>query len=202
MPLLVEGQRTVEWLQARLGKVTASIAAAALHLHPYKSARSAWREVTGQKTEAEVYEYLTNRHMQWGVQWEAPARLAYEAHTGEWVNETGLWVSDEYPWLAASPDGLIGEEGLVEVKAPEFAKHVCPAHYKLQCLVQLIVTRRKWCDYWSWGWRDQVPYLERVFPLSQTGEAALLRRLRRWHEQYVLGGEEPPRKPSRRRVVT
>ena len=200
MPRLVtEAQRTPEWFAAKLGHMSASTAGAALGFNPYKSMRSAWREIVGCKTDAEkrVGEPGTPAHF--GVVFEAPARLAYEAHTGAWVTETGLWESDEHPWLQCSPDGTVDDDGLLECKTPEYAKQRCPAHYRIQCLVQLIVMKRKWVDYWSWGWRDQVPYLERIFPLSATGEAALLKRLKAWHERHILGGEEPGRKKPRRK---
>lgn len=197
--LLISAQRTAEWIEARKGRITASVAAACLRLNPNRSPQSAWREILGAKTEAEAKHDAPDAPPHFGTVFEAEARLAYEAHTGEWVNETGFWVNEDYPFLGASPDGLIGEDGLVEVKCPEFCSFKVACRYRIQMLVQMVVCQRKWCDFWQWGWRAKEFYLERVFPLSETGTRALLKRLREWHERHVVGAEEPPRKVTRRR---
>jgi putative phage-type endonuclease len=199
MPCIITAQRTEEWLAAREGKLTASLAAAALGLCPFRSAKAAWREITQRKTEAEIAGEINNRHLQFGVAFEAKARLEYEAISGNWVTETGFWVSEQYPWLGASPDGLVGEDGLVEIKAPEFCAEMLKPHYRIQMLVQLIVTDRQWCDYFSYGWRGTGNFLMRVEALSPPGEQALMRHLKAWYDRYVLTGEEPPRKKARKR---
>lgn len=200
MPLLVEAQRSEEWFAARLGKVTASLAAAALHLHPYKSARSAWREITGCKTEAESRVGAPGTPPHFGVIFEAPARLAYEAHQGVWVDETGFWVSDDYPWLGSSADGLIGADTALEIKCPEYCSRTVKPHYRIQCLIHLIVLRRKVCQFVEYGWREgELWVAPPIYPLSQTGEAALVKRLYSWWQKHIEGGEEPQAKPRRKR---
>ncbi len=196
---LIQAQRTEAWLVARRGLITASVAAACLRLNPYRSAQSAWREIVGLKTEAERRQESPDA-VHFGTLFEPEARLAYEAHTGAWVTETGFWVNDEFPFLGASPDGLIGDRGLVEVKAPEFCSRKILACYQIQMQVQMIVLGRTWCDFWQWGWRHKDFYLEQVQPLSETGRRALLKRLREWHEKHVQGGEEPQKKKPKRRV--
>jgi putative phage-type endonuclease len=197
--MLCDHQRSAQWLMARIGRMTASVAPAALGLSPYKSPKAAWREITGQRTEAEANEYQNNRALEWGVQFEAKARLHYEAATGNEVRETGLWGSGEHIWLAASPDGLIGTDGMVEIKAPEYCCTALPEHYRVQCQVQAIVLERQWVDFYSYGWRDERAYLDRVPRPSAEEEAALIGALANWWVTYVFHRTEPPRrKPARK----
>jgi hypothetical protein len=144
-------------------------------------------------------EYQNNRALEWGVQFEAKARLHYEAATGNEVRETGLWGSGEHIWLAASPDGLIGTDGMVEIKAPEYCCTALPEHYRVQCQVQAIVLERQWVDFYSYGWRDERAYLDRVPRPSAEEEAALIGALANWWVTYVFHRTEPPRrKPARK----
>lgn len=183
MPLLHLNQRTDEWLAARKGKITASLAAACLGLDPYKSRAAAWREIT------QGGDGLQNRHMRWGVQFEAAARLDYEAQSGNFVDETGLWVHPDVPWLAASPDGLIRSDGLVEVKCPTDPPTSVPVNHRIQCLIQLACTERAWCDYYAWA-SEHRTFLRRV---CRAGIPGLVAKLAAFHRDYILTGKEPPR---------
>ena len=185
MPEIVVAQRCPEWYEARRGKITASLAAACLHLDPYKSAKAAWREIMGIDPG-----YRPNRAMQWGITYECQARLDYEAEQGVFVETTGFWVHPELPWLGASPDGLCGADGLAEIKCPLNARNRVPIHHRIQCLVQLAVTGRSWCDYYSWGVAGE-RFLRRV---HRAGIPGLLVRLEAFYRAYVLTGIEPPRK--------
>ena len=99
-----------------------------------------------------------NDATRWGTSNEANGILAYSAHTGNIVQNTGLHVHPSTPWLAGSPDGLIGTEGLLEVKCPYWKKkdgtrvHAeIPPHYYMQMTLCLECTDRNWCDYISWS---------------------------------------------------
>ncbi len=195
-------QRDDSWRAARIGKVTASVAGAVLGLGPH-SQRWAWRQVTGNHTAAELRAEANPDHLHFSLLFEGQARLAYEVETGHWVDETGFWVSDDYPWLGCSPDGLIGDDGCLECKAPEHCTRRIAPHYKVQCLIQLICTRRRYCDFAQYGWRKKEIWVERVYPLSPTGERALVRRLDDWHKEHVACATLPNRKqPKRRRTLT
>lgn len=184
MPLLVVAQRTDAWASARQGRITASLAAACLGLDPYMSARKAWRIITqGEKIPE-------NHHMAWGRQFEAAARLDYEAVTGNIVEETGFHVHPVCDWLGASPDGLVGADGLAEIKCPTHPPAAIPLHHRIQCLIQLAVTERLWVDYFSWGCIGQ-KFLGRV---ERAGIPGLICRLEAFYRQYVVTTVEPPRK--------
>lgn len=185
---------TSEWEQARIGKITASTAAACLGLSPHMSRQKAWRVITGR----EVIEQ--NSFMTYGRAMESRALAEYEVETGRLVLPGGFWVSDEYPWMLATPDGLVGAEGLAEAKCPGKLPVIVPIRYRIQTLVQMIVTGRKWCDFYAWvrgadGEPDQT-FLRRCHLAGQDG---LVARLEAFWRDYVLEDVEPPRKKPRRR---
>lgn len=184
MPEVKAAQLSPEWFEARRGLVTASLAAACLGLDPYTSRQKAWRTIL--ETEPDRQE---NGAMRWGSEHEAEARAYYEAEAGLFVETTGLWVHDDYPWLGASPDGLVGADGLVEIKCPQSLPERVPVHHHLQMLVQLACTGRQWCDYLAWT--PEGHFMRRV---SRAGVGGLVHRLKRFYLEHVLTAVDPGRK--------
>ena len=149
-------QGSQEWLALRAGKVTASKAAdvmSAITTAGYRNylADLVVERLTGNKTES-----FTNAAMQWGVDQEPLARAEYEVKTGNFVDQIAFV---EHPTIAdfgCSPDGLVGDDGLIEIKCPNTATHIdyvmqdkVPTKYIPQIQCQLAVTGRKWCDFVS-----------------------------------------------------
>ena len=150
-------QRTEEWFTARLGKVTASRVndVMAKTKTGYSASRDSYmtqlvlERIT--QTKAESY---TSAAMMHGVEQEPFARAAYEAAQGVMVEEVGFIPHPTIDMAGASPDGLVGDDGLVEVKCPEskgmletlLTKKV-PAKYFAQMQFQLSCTGRQWADY-------------------------------------------------------
>jgi len=147
-------QGTDEWFAARLGKVTASRAADVMT----KKGSAARANLSAQL----VLERLTNTKgesfssaaMQWGVDQEPFARAAYEAHSGVWVDTVGFVQHPTIELAGASPDGLVGHDGLVEIKCPNTAAMIdtlltgkVPSNYSTQMQMQMACTGRAWCDY-------------------------------------------------------
>lgn len=147
-------QGTEEWFAARLGKVTASRAADVMT----KKGSAARANLSAQL----VLERLTNTKgesfssaaMQWGVDQEPFARAAYEAHSGVWVDTVGFVQHPTIERAGASPDGLVGHDGLVEIKCPNTATMIetlltgkVPSNYTTQMQMQMACTGRAWCDY-------------------------------------------------------
>jgi len=98
-----------------------------------------------------------NGWMARGIELEPQARMVYEELTGVQVAQTGLVYLDEARTVAASPDGLIGAEGLLEIKCPMTQTHMSylesarvPAAHVPQVQGQLWVTGRRWCDFFSY----------------------------------------------------
>lgn len=152
-------QRTGEWLRARCGCLTASRAAAVLNrskrdgrpLQAYFDLRD---QLIAERVTGESIGIAPTAAMQWGIDHEADARAAYEARTSACVDLCGFIPHPSIKWLGASPDGLIDDDGLLEIKCPATTAHlrriaagVVPTEYKPQMLVQLLCTGRKWCDF-------------------------------------------------------
>ena len=140
-------QGSPEWHAARKGKLTASNVGAALGLCSWTSRKVAYERAMGTDT------FEGNDATRWGTANEPNALLAYSAHTGNLVEPTGLHVHESTPWLAGSPDGLIGTEGMVEAKCPYWSKtphQTIPLYYYLQINLCLECADREWCDFISW----------------------------------------------------
>jgi len=152
-------QRTEEWFQARLGKVTASRVADVLA--KIKSGESASRrnykiQLVSERLTGEKQETYINQAMQDGIDREAFARDRYVQQFGE-VEEVGFI---KHPTLeaGASPDGMVGDDGILEIKCPMGSTHTetlmtqdVPSRYVPQIQFQLLVTGRKWCDFVSYN---------------------------------------------------
>ena len=152
-------QKSEEWFKARLGKVTASRVADVIA--KTKTGYSASREnymaqlVVERMTNTQA-ESFTNAAMQWGTDQEPFARAAYEVQQNVLVDETGLVDHPTIEMAGASPDGLVGEDGLVEIKCPNTATHIdtlltqtVPGKYITQMQFQMACTGRQWCDFVS-----------------------------------------------------
>lgn len=152
-------QRSEEWFKARLGRATASKFSdiMARTRSGYGAQRKNYMaELVVETLTGEQVEFYTNAAMLWGTENEPVARLAYSLATGNDVEETGFWVDDEIG-AGASPDGFIGEDGLLEIKCPNTATHLdtlrrreVPYQYVAQVQGQMWITGRKWCDFVSY----------------------------------------------------
>jgi putative phage-type endonuclease len=150
-------QGSPEWLAERAGKVTASMISAVL----MKPETAGFRDYQAQLV-AEILtgkpqgSDFTSAAMQFGTETEPLARSAYEAETGFSVDEVGFCQHPTIERSGASPDGLMGKNGLVEIKCPKVATHlayliagVVPATYRNQMMWQMACTGRDWCDFVS-----------------------------------------------------
>ena len=112
-----------------------------------------------------------------GREAEPYAREFYSTHHAP-VTEVGFMRRDEAGWqLGYSPDGLVGDDGLIEIKAPRAKKHLhtiltdeVPAYYMAQLQAGLLVSGRKWIDYVSYVGGMPL-YVKRVLPDRQWFEA-------------------------------
>lgn len=152
-------QGSPEWHAARLGKVTASRVADVMART--KSGASASRanyaaQLVAERLTGVPAESYTNAAMQWGTEREPEARAAYSFITGAKVVEVGFVDHPTLAMAGASPDGLIGDVGLIEIKCPNTATHIetllagtVPAKHQAQMLWQMACTGRAWCDFVS-----------------------------------------------------
>ena len=152
-------QGSPEWFAQRLGKVTASRVADVIA--KTKTGYSASREnymaqLVCERMTQTVAESYTNAAMQWGTETEPLARAAYEAHVDVLVDEVAMIQHPTIEASGASPDGLVGDDGQIEIKCPNTATHIdtllsqqAPAKYVTQMQWQMACTGRKWCDFVS-----------------------------------------------------
>lgn len=153
-------QRTPEWFAARLGKATASRIADVMAKTKvgYAASRENYlMELALERITNTQAPSFTNAAMQWGVDTEPAARAAYEAATGNFVTEVGMVDHPSIPMSGASPDGLVGDDGLIEIKCPESKQHLKnlstrkpDSKYIFQMQWQMACTGRKWCDFVSY----------------------------------------------------
>jgi len=152
-------QGTPEWFAARLGNVTASRVADVIA--KTKSGYSASREnymaqLICERMTGTVAESYTNAAMAWGTETEPLARAAYESLADVLVDEVGYIAHPTIERAGASPDGLIGLFGLLEIKCPNTATHIdtliseqVPTKYITQVQWQMSCTGRTWADFVS-----------------------------------------------------
>jgi putative phage-type endonuclease len=141
-------QGTPEWFECRKGRLTASTAQAI-------ASNGKGLETLVYEIMAEAYskntEHYTNEDMERGHELEDMARNLYTLETGNVVEQVGFIERDEY--VGCSPDGLIGEEGGLEIKCPNDKNHLYTAitgeydkKYYWQVQMTLLITGRKWWD--------------------------------------------------------
>ncbi len=179
-------QGTPAWIAARMGRVTASRVADVI-----AKTRSGWgasranymAQLIAERLTGVAGESYTNAAMQWGVDTEPQARAMYEFMTDATVTEAGF---DQHPTIAmsgASPDGYVGEDGLLECKCPNTATHIetllggsIPEKYITQMMWQMACRpERRWCDFVSFD--PRLPEAARMFiqrvPRDDTAIAGL-----------------------------
>jgi len=164
-------QRTDDWFAARCGKATASKIAdiIAKTKSGYSASRTNYaaqlvcERLTGTPTEG-----FTNAAMQWGVDHEDEACNAYAFHYDAPLATIGFIDHPSIEMSGASPDRLVGDKGLAEIKCPNSATHIdtlltgkVPEKYVTQMLWQMACTGREWCDFVSYD--PRLPEEMRLF---------------------------------------
>lgn len=146
-------QRTPEWYSSRCARVTASAISNVMMDKSKAGYRNYMAQLVCERLTGQATETYTSPAMQHGIDTEAEARAAYSARVGQLVEEVGFI---KHPKLeaGASPDGLVGTEGLVEIKCLQPAASLdiieskkVPTEHRLQMQWQMAVTGRDWCDY-------------------------------------------------------
>ncbi len=169
MPEIIQG--SAEWFAARLGKVTASRVAdvvAKTKSGPSASRATYMAQLIAERLTGVAQESFSNAAMQWGTATEPEARAAYEFYRNETVTEIGFVQHRQIDDCGASPDGLVGVDGLLEIKCPNTSTHLdtllgkmVPAKYVNQIQWQLACTGRQWCDFVSYD--PHLPERMRLF---------------------------------------
>lgn len=159
-------QGTPEWFAQRLGKVTASRIGdiiAKTQSGPAASRKNYLAQLVTERLTGQAAESFKSSAMQHGTETEPIARMAYETETGLMVTEVAMIAHPHIEMAGASPDGLVGDDGLVEIKCPNSATHIAtlmaekaPSTYIPQMQWQMACTGRQWCDFVSFDPRMPV----------------------------------------------
>lgn len=191
-------QRTEEWYAARLGKVTASRVADVIAKTKtgYSTSRANYMaELVCERLTGSKGDSYQNAAMAWGTATEPFARAAYESRTGELVEETGFVLHATIPNAGCSPDGLIGEDGLIEIKCPFTATHIetllskqAPSKYMTQMQWQMACTGRKWCDFVSFD--PRMPEHMQFFCIRVNRDQIMIDDLEREVEKFLFELDE------------
>ena len=152
-------QGSKEWLDSRLGKVTASkvsdVISKGRGTSPSKMADTYMMELIAEKLTGLSKPFFENDAMRWGTETEPQARAMYSGKN-DFVTIREVAFVEHNEHILISPDGLVGDDGLFEAKCPNTTTQIkralsndYSADYKAQIQMQLWVTERKWCDFVS-----------------------------------------------------
>lgn len=159
MIILDHEQGTDEWKSSRLGRPTASNFSNIVTTtgYPSKQQKKYMYKLAGEKVSGNSEDIFQNSAMLRGIELEPEARDFYSIVKGVDVKQVGLCLDDNEQF-GASPDGLVGDDGLLEIKCPTMPVHVeyllnnsLPTAYFQQVQGQMLVTGRKWCDFLSYS---------------------------------------------------
>jgi putative phage-type endonuclease len=152
-------QGTPEWQALRVGKLTASRVAdmlATVKTGESMSRKNLRADLIAERLTGNKIDSYSNAAMSWGVETEPQARAAYEVYTNTLVDQIAFVDHPIIANFGCSPDGLIDDDGLIEIKCPNTSTHLDyldtrkpPAKYMTQMMTQMAVTGRQWCDFVS-----------------------------------------------------
>lgn len=180
-------QGTPEWKAARVGKVTASRVVDVIA--KIKNGEAAARANYKAQLVAEILsgepqdDCFVSKDMLYGIEQEQFARAAYETSQGVFVEQVGLIDHPSIPRFAASPDGLVGDDGMIEIKCPKLATHISyilaatiPTIYQTQMASQLACCQnRKWNDFVSF--RPELPEHLRLFRVRMVRDDSRIKEI-------------------------
>ena len=176
-------QRSESWFAQRVGKVTASRVGGILGLSPFATRDNVMRTMVREALGAES-EFTGNVATEYGNKHEDDALNALEARTGELIESVGIFTHPDYEWLAASPDGLMGNV-VVEVKSP-YSKKIKTLeetpHYWAQVQIQMACTGRIDAVFGVWT-PDEFHHEYLVFHKSWFDEKLPI--LKSFHDEYL-----------------
>ena len=186
-------QGTDEWKRARLGYVSASNLDAVMAKG--KSGEATTRKnykirLVAERLTGDIGDSYSNAAMEWGVQTESQAAMAYEVAKETLLDKTGFWKHKQIQWLGCSPDRLVGNDGLVEIKCPNTTTHIdywlakkVPSEYVKQVQGQLWVMEREWCDFVSFD--PRLPEKNRLLIVRAYRDEEFIKQMQQEVDQFL-----------------
>lgn len=192
-------QRSPEWFSQRKGKITDSNVGAILGVNEYKSPADVMRQMVREWHGAEP-EFKSNIASEYGKASESTAMQNLELfHLSAPVEEAGLYIHKDIDWLCSTPNGLIGNDGALEIKcpfglrdkeSPEFKSLFNQPKDFAKVQVLLACTGRTWCAFYQWSQHGD-DYHEQAFSQAWFDEA--LPKLKAFYDAYLIERENPER---------
>lgn len=187
-------QGSPEWIAARVGSLGASRIADAVAKTKTgwgASRKNLMAELIAERLTGAPTESFTNAAMKWGTETEPQARAAYSFFHDVDVIEIGLVRHPKIAGTHASPDGLVGTEGLLEIKCPNTATHLetllgasVPDKYAVQMQWQMACTGRQWCDFVSFD--PRMPERMRFWERRVVRDAARITELENAVRDFLI----------------
>ena len=149
-------QGSPEWFALRYGWITASKFKDVKAGGAGKTRKSYMYQLAAEAITGERIETYSNEYMEWGTATEPQARAMYELDSGNTVEEVSFIKLNEVDKIGCSPDGLIGDDGMIEIKCPKTTTQIetylsgkMPSGHRAQVQGQLWVSGRQWTDFVS-----------------------------------------------------
>lgn len=161
-------QQSDRWIKNRVGRITASRLGDVMSILTRKSKsgeageagakRMAYRrELIAERILGRAADHFVTRYMEEGSQRESEARAMYEMATHQMVIPANFVLHPEFDFFGASPDGLVGDDGLLEIKSPKpetllewIETGQIPDEYIKQCQGEMVCCDRQWADFYGW----------------------------------------------------
>lgn len=197
-------QRTADWFAARVGRITASAVGGILGHAPYASRADIMRRMVREFHGAES-EFTGNIATDYGTRNEAGALIEYQMETANTVQAIGFVTRED--WAGCSPDGLINDDGGLEIKCPfgirdkgyqDFKPLSEQQHYYDQVQFSLWVTGRKYWHFYQWIAKSTK--MECILP-DQAWRDENLPKLRQFHAEYLDAVKDPDEYLAPKRLV-
>ena len=179
-------QGSLEWKLMRAGKVTASRISdvmAKIKTGEAAGRRNYRAELVAERLSGQPSDSFVSAPMRWGVEQEVMARAEYELRFGVFIDQVDFVDHPTLPSCGASPDGLVCEDGLVEIKCPNTSTHIeylkagrVPPEYVKQMQWQMEVTGRDWCDFVSFD--PRMPASHQLFVRCLMRDDDMLKEIR------------------------
>lgn len=196
----IAAQRSPEWFSQRRGKLTGSAVGAALGVNPYMTPAQLIRRLVRNWHGVES-EFKGNIATEYGAMHEPIAMLAYTMKTGNAVHDVGFMVSDKYPWLGASPDGITSDSddelAVLEIKCPFSQRDANPPvfksaaeqpHYYAQMQIEMYCAGLDVCHFYQWAQHGDS--LERV-SIDWEWIKSAIPKLKAFHDQLIAELDNP-----------
>ena len=187
MEIINIDQRSDEWFKLRLGSIGGSSIAEVTAGGTGKTRKTLLYRMAGEILSGQKYNGYQNADMLRGVEQEAEARSLYELVTGATVQQVGLCREAEH--THCSPDGLVGDDGMIEIKCTipsvhveTIVENVVPAAYRKQIAWSLGITGRAWCDFVSYS---PTVVDKQILIIRSGSDEKLIKELRASAEKFI-----------------